>query len=147
MYSNPHAAVGLVLTTTTYVLTNSEELAFAIGIPLAIASHYFLDFLFEKHLSKKEVIEYDVIPSLIYVLLALFSGHFWLAMFSWWAGNLFDLIDKKLYLTIFFPKKFKATHYFHNHKNGIRFTLKQTKLASVVGTVIIIGMMFILKQM
>ena len=107
MYSNPHAAVGLLITTTTYVLTNSEELAFAIGIPLAIASHYVLDFLFEKGLSKDEVITYDVLPSLIYVLLALFSGHFWLAMFSWWAGNLFDLIDKKLYLTIYSQILFK----------------------------------------
>jgi len=85
MYSNPHASVGLLITTTTYVLTNNEELAFAIGIPLAIVSHYLLYFLFEKRLSTKEVVEYDVIPSLIYVLLALFSGHFWFAMFSWWA--------------------------------------------------------------
>jgi hypothetical protein len=67
MYSNPHAAVGLVLTTTTYVLTNSEELAFAIGIPLAIASHYVLDFLFEKGLSKREVILYDSKFSLCFI--------------------------------------------------------------------------------
>lgn len=145
MYSNPHAATGLVITTTVYALTNSEELAFAIGLPLAIASHYFLDFLFEKHLSKEEVLIYDVVPSFIYIGLSIISGHFWLMMFSWWSGNLLDLIDKKLYLTVFFPDRFKPTHYFHNHTNGIKFNLNQTKVASIISTLVAIVIALLLK--
>jgi len=147
MYSNPHATTGLAITTATYVITQDESLAFAIGIPLAIASHYFLDYLIESHLSKKEIILYDIVPSLIYFVLALLSGHFWLMMASWVAGTLLDLIDKKLGLTVLFPKKFKTLRFLHNQKNGIRFTLKQTKIASVVSTIITIGMMLVLKQL
>jgi membrane-bound metal-dependent hydrolase YbcI (DUF457 family) len=64
MYSIPHAATGLLITTTVYALTQNETLAFAIGIPLAVFSHYFLDFLFEKGMSKNEVLIFEGIPTL-----------------------------------------------------------------------------------
>ena len=146
MYSIPHAATGLSIMTTVYALTQNETLAYAVGMPLAIISHYFLDFLFESNLSKKEVLIFEGVSSVIYVILAIFSGHFWFMICSLVAGNFLDWIDKKLYLTIFFPKKFKPTFYFHKHKNGIKFTLNQTKLASVISTVIIIGMFIILRK-
>jgi hypothetical protein len=145
MYSNVHAATGLAITESIYEVTKSEPLALAIGLPLAIVSHYFMDFLFEKGLSKKEVLIYDILPSFLYVALAFFSGYFWLFMLSWWAGNLFDLIDKKIYLTIFLPSKYKPTFYFHNQKHGIKFNLKQTKIASIVSTLIILCIFLIIK--
>jgi hypothetical protein len=144
MYSIPHAATGLLITTTVYALTQNETLAFAIGIPLAVFSHYFLDFLFEKGMSKNEVLIFEGIPTIIYVVLAICSGHFWLMICSLIAGNFLDWIDKKLYLTVFFPKKFKPTFYFHKHKKGIKFTLNQTKLAGIISTIVIIGMFLIL---
>ena len=144
MYSNVHAFTGLAITTSIYAVTKSEPLAFAIGLPLAVISHYFIDYLFEKGLSKKEVFVYDILPCFLYVALAFFSGHFWLFILSWWAGNLFDLIDKKMYLAIFFPSKYKVTNYLHNHKKGIRFTLQQTKIASIVSSVLILTIFLIL---
>ena len=136
MYSIPHAATGLLITITVYTLTQNETLAYAIGMPLAIISHYFLDFLFEKGMSKKEQALFEGAPTIIYMILAIYSGHFWLMICSLIAGNFFDWIDKKLYLTIFF---------FHKHKKGIKFTLNQTKLAGIISTVIIIGMFIILR--
>jgi hypothetical protein len=137
MYSNPHAAAGLMITAATLAITKDENLALLIGLPLAVFSHWLLDFLKEKGMSKKEVLIYDVIPSFFYVILAFLSGYFWLFMLSWWAGNLLDLIDKKLYLTIFFPKKYKSTTYFHKHKTGIYFSLTETKKASIISSLII----------
>ena len=146
MHSIPHAATGLVIKTTVYALTKSEVLAFTIGTPLAVASHYFLDFLFEKGMDRNELLIFEGMPSIMYILLAICSGHFWLMICGLVEGNLLDWIDKKLYLTVYFPKKFKPTFYFHKHKKGIRLTLKQTKLAGIISTIIIIGMFLILKQ-
>ena len=43
-------------------------------------------------------------------------------------GNIMDLIDKKLYLVVFFPEKFKVTRHFrcHRRRPNIQFTRKQT---------------------
>ena len=127
MYSNPHAAVGLACTATTFFITKDLNQALWIGLPIAVISHWLMDFLREKGMSKTQVIKYDVIPSLVFYLPLFFIGfeYFWLFFLSWIAGNLLDLIDKKLYLTIFFPNKFKSTRYFHKHKTGLQLTNTQ----------------------
>ena len=143
MYSNPHAAVGLAITTTTLLITNDINMAYGIGLPIAVASHYYMDFLKEGHLGK-DVFKYDIVPSWFYYGLAFISGYFWLFFFSWIAGNLLDIIDKKGYLAIFFPKKFKASHYFHTQKKGIPFTVRQTKSISIFSSIVILFITLIL---
>lgn len=138
MYSNPHAAVGVICTATVLAITKDVNTAYFVGLPLAIISHWFLDFVKEAGFSKNEVFLFDVLPSVLFIVVAFFSGYFWLFMFSWWAGNLLDLIDKKLYLTVFYPKKFKPTFYFHKHQTGYQITKTQTIVASYIATLITI---------
>lgn len=144
MYSNAHATTALVCTTSVLLITKDIKKAYWIGITLAIVSHWFLDFLKEKGMTKKEAIIYDVVPGIPYFLMALFSGYFWLFMFSWLAGNLLDLIDKKMYLVIFFPKKYKPTYYFHKHKTGIQLSKKQTIASSFISTIVTVIIFLIL---
>jgi len=106
MFATPHTLAGF-----TIVTAFKDNLA--IGIPLAIASHFVLDFVNESGLSKKEQLQFDVAPSLLCYAIAIFSGSFWLFLLGSICGNLFDIIDKKGYLAIFFPSKFKFTYYFH----------------------------------
>ena len=112
MNATPHALAGFAIVTAF-----KDNLY--IGIPLAIASHFILDFINESGLSKKEKFQFDVLPSLICYVIAIFSGQFWLFLLGSVCGNLFDIIDKKGYLAIFFPSKFKFTYYFHLRKKPL----------------------------
>ena len=125
MNATPHTLAGF-----TIIKTFEDNLA--IGIPLAIVSHFVLDYINESGLSKKEQMYYDALPSVLIYTLALFSGNFWLFLLGSICGNLPDLIDKKLYLSIFLPDKFKMTQYLHWQKTLINPTANQTKLIGVV---------------
>tara|TARA_R110002012_G_scaffold119725_2_gene268824 strand:+ start:1668 stop:2099 length:432 start_codon:yes stop_codon:yes gene_type:complete len=137
MYSNPHATVGLVINVVSQAIFQDTLTAYLVAMPFAIGSHYVLDFVKETHL-KDDVFVYDVLPSWIYYIAGFFSGNFLLFLVSWIEGNLFDIIDKKFYLSVVNSKKFPATHYFHKHKTGIETTLFGTKLTSVVCVILFI---------
>ena len=136
MYATPHTAVGFAI-----VKTFEDNLA--IGIPLAILSHFILDFINERGLTKKDRLHFDIIPSLLCYLIALFSGQFWLFLLGSICGNLFDLIDKKIYLSIFLPNKYKSTKYFHFQKPIIHPTPKTTKLIGLISSLFIITLLVI----
>lgn len=112
MNATPHTLAGF-----TIVTVFQDNLL--LGIPLAIGSHFVLDFINESGLSKKERFQFDILPSLLCYLFAIFSGHFWLFLLGSVCGNLFDLIDKKLYLATFYPNKYKYTFYFHSKKKPL----------------------------
>ena len=143
MYSNPHAAVGLVINVVSQAIFKDTLTSYLVAMPFAIGSHYVLDFVKETNL-KGDVFLFDVIPSWIYYLISFVSGNFLLFLVSWIEGNLFDIIDKKLYLSVVNAKKYPATHFFHKHKTGIETTLSQTKITSVVSTVIVLIISLIL---
>ena len=71
MYATPHMAAGI-----TIILAFKDNLA--IGIPLAILSHFILDFVDERGLTNKDKIHYDIIPGLTVFAIALITGQFWL---------------------------------------------------------------------
>ena len=106
MNATPHTLAGF-----TIVTAFKDNLL--LGVPLAISSHFVLDFINESGLSKKERFKFDILPSFLCYLFAIFSSQFWLFLLGSVCGNLFDLIDKKLYLATFLPKKYKYTYYFH----------------------------------
>lgn len=112
MYATPHTSVGVAI-----IYTFKEKLE--IGIPLAIMSHFVLDFIDEKGLSEEERAYFDIAPSLSLMLMFWYFDIYWWFVLGSVLGNLFDLIDKKLYLSVFFPKKFKSTKYFHYQKQLI----------------------------
>ena len=104
MLATPHTLAGFAVVTAF-----QDNLA--IGIPLAISSHLILDYVNESGLSRKESFQFDALPSIICYIIAIASGNFWLFLLGSVCGNLPDLIDKKLYLSIFLPSKFKITSY------------------------------------
>jgi len=131
MLATPHTLAG-------FTIIKTFESNLAIGIPLAIASHFVLDYINESGLSRKEQMYYDALPSVLIYMLSLFSGNFWLFLLGSVCGNLPDLIDKKLYLSIFFPNKFKSTEYLHWQKTIINPTANQTKLIGVLSFIFLI---------
>jgi len=59
------------------------------------------------------------LPTIILFIASYFYGglyEVWLVLLGCIFGNLPDLIDKKLYLAIIYPTKFKATIYLHWQK-------------------------------
>ena len=71
MLATPHTLAG-------FTIIKTFESNLAIGIPLAIASHFVLDYINESGLSRKEQMYYDALPSVLIYMLSLFSGNFWL---------------------------------------------------------------------
>lgn len=135
MFATPHTLAGFAI-----IKTFEDNLA--LGVPLAIASHFILDFIDEGGLTAKDRIYFDLCPNLICYFLALLTGHTWLFIIGSVSGNLLDLIDKKLYLAIFYPRKFTATKYFHFQK---QLLFPSPTLTKVIGwsSLIIIIMLFI----
>lgn len=144
MYSNPHATLGLIITTTSYALIEEKQTALFVGGFLATISHWFFDFIGEAGLTKYQVLIHEVGSFILFFFLGFLSGNLTLFITAWIGGNFMDLVDKKMYLTVFFPKKFNPTYYFHKQKPLIRLTNKQTVVASIVSNVVIILIFLIL---
>jgi hypothetical protein len=138
MYATPHMAAGFSI-----ILAFKDNLA--IGIPLAIASHFILDFVDERGVPRKQAVYTDLLPALLCFIVSLFTGHFWLLFLGNICGNLFDLIDKKLYLAMFIPSKFKATKYFHFQKQIIFPSAKFTKAIGWISALAICSLLLFLK--
>ncbi|TVZ55586.1 hypothetical protein OD91_0841 [Lutibacter sp. Hel_I_33_5] len=143
MYSAPHTAVGITCTMLTYKLTNNLNASYLVGGIAAFMSHYFVDYLGEAGLKKSELFKFDVLPNIVILLIGFVSGNFWLFLVGSTMGNLMDIIDKKFYLSIFYPKKYPATYFFHTQTPIIKFTEKQTKIAAFVSILICITLIFI----
>ena len=113
MNATPHTVIGY----SVIKLIGSNPL----GCLLAFGSHLLADYIGEAKgiVTTKQRIVFDVIPTIILFISAyLFGGasEVWLVFLGSIFGNLPDLIDKKMYLTILFPTKFKATNYLHKQK-------------------------------
>jgi len=119
MNATPHTVIGY----SVIKLIGGNPL----GCLLAFGSHLLADYIGEAKgiVTTKQRIIFDVIPTIILFISAyLFGGanEVWLVILGSIFGNLPDLIDKKMYLSIMFPTKFKATIYLHWQK--IVFTPK-----------------------
>jgi len=113
MNATPHTVIGY----SVIKLIGGNPL----GCLLAFGSHLLADYIGEAKgiVTTKQRIVFDVIPTIILFLSAyLFGGasEVWLVFLGSIFGNLPDLIDKKMYLTILFPTKFKVTNYLHWQK-------------------------------
>lgn len=113
MNATPHAIIGY----SVMKLVGGNPL----GCLLAFVSHLLADYIGESNgiRNTKERIVFDFIPTLICFIFAFIFGglnEVYLMFLGSLFGNLPDLIDKKLYLSIFFPKKIKSTQYFHWQK-------------------------------
>ena len=113
-----------------------------IGCVVAVITHFVFDYVGEKGIvSVKDRVIYDVLPTAIAFIVVYFTGGITdvgILLIGSILGNLPDLIDKKLYLTILFPNKFKNTEYLHWQKVKFHPTEKQTKLIGVLASMLII---------
>lgn len=126
MYSSSHAAVGTALVLGGYSL--GGEGGAIIGSLLAITSHLFVDKINEKPYGDlTSSVVWEAIPMIIFAACAFISGMPWLFLVGWVSGNLMDIIDKKLYLAMFFDK-IKPWNFFHRSKPSIKLDLETTKL-------------------
>lgn len=142
MYSAVHSAVGIGLAVSGYALTGNWGGA-AVGFVAATISHDWLDRLFGEHGygSLSKTLAWEGIPLLVFALSAWLSGPlWWVFAIGWLGGNLFDLIDKKLGLSILFPSKFPATTYIPCHKVKPRWklSLKATQALAVLSTLFVL---------
>ena len=113
MNATPHTVIGYSM----IKLAGGNPL----GCLLAFASHLLADYIGESGGIKttKQRVIFDVVPTVILFIASYFYGglyEVWLVILGSIFGNLPDLIDKKFYLTIKFPNKFKATMYLHWQK-------------------------------
>jgi len=137
MNATPHTVIGY----SVIKLIGGNPL----GCLLAFGSHLLADYIGEAKgiVTTKQRIVFDVIPTIIlFVSAYLFGGanEVWLVLLGSIFGNMPDLIDKKLYLTILFPTKFKATNYLHKQK--VVFTPKPI-ITRRLGYVLVLIVMFI----
>lgn len=142
MYSAVHGAIGVAVVGVTYLFTQNEVIAMTVGSILAFLAHDPTDRLGEKGYGNiKSTLFYEIPPYLIMLLGGWLSGFFWLFLIGYIAGNGIDLIDKKMYLSVFNPKKYPVTYHFkcHRRKPNFQLTLKQTKLAAYLSCILIIA--------
>lgn len=138
MYSSHHAAVGTAITVAGYTLAGLTGLV--VSLPLAAVSHFAVDTLNEKPYGNLTVSAmWEAVPLAIFVVCAYLSGMPWLFLAGWVAGNLFDIIDKKLYLAMFF-KKIKPWFFFHTVPPTINLDLKTTKLYAILSVLVYIAL-------
>jgi hypothetical protein len=133
MYASTHAAVGTAIVGGGYLLAGPGGALVASGF--AVASHLFVDQLNEKPYGDKTVsVVWEAIPLCIFAACAYLSGVPWVFAFGWIAGNLMDIIDKKLYLAMFFDSV-KPWNIFHKWKPAIDLDLPTTQLYAFMSCV------------
>ena len=113
MNATPHTVIGYSI----LKLVGGNPL----GCLLASISHLLADYIGESGGIKnnKQRVIFDILPTIILFAASYFYGgthEAWLVVLASIFGNLPDLIDKKLYLAILYPTKFKASHYLHWQK-------------------------------
>jgi hypothetical protein len=130
MQSIPHTLAGI----TSIVICSKYPV---LGAFVATGSHALLDMVNESGFKMKDNIIFDMIPTIMCFLVSIYTQNFWVFFKGWAFGNLFDLYDKKMYLTMFFPNKFKRTERFHWGKPCINPHVNVTKLIGIVSMILI----------
>lgn len=118
MNATPHTVLGYAAVATLYV---ENPLTLFIGFYVAFISHLILDYIGESNGIKttNQRLYLDVLPTLVLAsICGIVGGWTELGLFIVGSigGNLPDLIDKKLYLSIIYPNKYKSTEYLHWQK-------------------------------
>ena len=138
MYSNVHGTVGALIVLSVYAVTNDMTTAMVLGGATAFLSHDPLDRLGEKaYGDMNTTIAWEVVPLVLFSYMAFMSGLWPLYLTGWVAANGMDIIDKKGYLSILWREKFKSGHFFkcHRRQPDVQFTVKQTKLITILSSI------------
>lgn len=131
MQSIPHTLAGIV----SLVICSEYPV---LGAFVATGFHALLDKVNEQGFKMKDQVIFDIIPTIICFLVSIYTKDFWIFFKGWAFGNLFDIYDKKGYLTILFPDKFKSTERFHWGKPFIHPHVNVTRLIGIVSMILIL---------
>ncbi|MGY6647657.1 hypothetical protein [Wenyingzhuangia sp. IMCC45574] len=150
MHCNTHGTIGIAILTTTYLITKNEKRTYWIGGILAFGSHYLLDYIGEaSYKSMLEMLSIETSIFIVAMLLMCFNGFkaLKLAFFGFFMANLMDVIDKKLYLAILFPKQFDFTYYFHTRNPPlVNISYETTIGAAICSVILVISCWFLLRK-
>lgn len=146
MYPTVHAVTGTLCTLGVYAITKDTVVSAIIGGALAFGSHDVMDRFGEKHYpTTKFLLIFEGILFSIFYFLAWKSNLTILYVVGGFNGILMDLIDKRMGLSIYNPTKYPYMQWFNCHKRKPNFdlTLKQTKLAAYLATIVLILITFL----
>lgn len=137
MYTDIHTTIGTTIFVGVTALTGNSF----IGVSCAIMSHFIADFIMESKYGKDVL--YQLVFHSLFITLGYSLGLFWQFVIGAIAGNLFDLIDKKMMLFFYDNKRFPATYLVHikNQKKGIKITSKTTKTLTLVNIMIVLSVL------
>ena len=141
MYPNVHGITGTACTLGVYALTNDLVIAATVGGVLAFLSHDLMDRFGEHHYpSTKFFLIFEGLLFSVFCFLAWQSNLTWLYVIGWIGGNIMDLVDKKMGLSIYNSKKYPFGNFFpcHWRKPNINLTLNQTIAVSILATLILV---------
>jgi len=147
MHASTHGAIGIAIITATYLITKSEKKTYIIGGILAFSSHYILDFIGESpynNMQEMLLIEFAVYLWSLVLMFFLGLKYLKFAIFGHFMANLMDYIDKKMYLSIFLPKEYPFTYYFHS-KNQVLIPISyQATITAAIVSAILISSCFLM---
>jgi len=134
MLTSFHTAVSYAVgTCITYVTKNPY-----LGTACVFALHYPIDYLGEN--VSKGYQKYEIIFHALYLTLGIIYNDWIMFLIYALSGNLMDVIDKKLYLSILYPYKYSHWYIFHKKE---RNTLKLSKGLTKVITLFMIAILII----
>ena len=130
MYTSMHSVVGTATLFGVSALTGSVTA----GATAGILSHWALDLFGEKHY--KHAYYYEAAFHVLFLITGCLLNSVEWFIGGIIVGNLFDIIDKKLYLSFYDLKRFPYTFYFHKIPVKWELTAKQTKDLVVLASIL-----------
>lgn len=136
MYTDIHSSAGVV----TYIGITAFTGNCILGFSIAAATHFLLDFIMEEKF--KGLFLSQIAFLVLFFLLGFKTGMLKEFIIGAVAGNLYDIIDKKLGLSLYDLKKHPYTYHFHikNQKKGLKISSKTTRNITLINTTIILLM-------
>lgn len=120
MHISAHSFVGASIAVAAYKYGPMPEVL-AAAAPVAVASHCLMDKIGEPDdwpRSAHLLFDGLFMPLFAAILIAAPTDVALVALIGWFFGNLPDIVDKKGYLSIFFPDRFPATRKWFCHFKG-----------------------------
>ncbi len=133
-YSNVHGVTGALIALGGYQAGGDPGLL--AGLAAAFLSHDLLDRIGEKSYGDMRAsFVWEFVPLMVFLAVVSVHPLGWVLGAGWIAGNMMDLIDKRLYLSVFGlvePGEFFPCH---RRSPTVPLTQRQTKALTIIATI------------
>lgn len=148
MYSAHHGLIGATVTVASTTLIAGPA-GLVLGLIAAFVLHDPTDRLGEGNYGNLNItLLLESFPFLLFLIVAYYYDCFWVALVGYIFGNGIDLIDKKLYLSVFMPSKYPATKHFRCHRRSPNVKLtKQQTILSIIPLLMLFWLVLFLKNL